>query len=214
MEVNSTFYRLASRDAVARWVQQTPDGFVFTLKASRFLTHMKRLTDMAQGVERFYERIEPIVHSPKLGPVLWQLPESFKRDDDRLAAALAALPPGRHAFELRHPSWFAEPVYDLLRAHDAALAIGDDPRRPWIDDVVITAGWTFLRFHYGQTGERGDYAEAELRAWATRVAQLGRSVDVYAYFNNDWEAFAPANASRMLELLGSAPYASSRPGPG
>ncbi len=214
MEVNSTFYRLASRDAVARWVQQTPDGFVFTLKASRFLTHMKRLTDMAQGVERFYERIEPLVHSPKLGPVLWQLPESFKRDDDRLAAALAALPPGRHAFELRHPSWFAEPVYDLLRAHDAALAIGVDPRRPWIDDVVITAGWTFLRFHYGQTGERGDYAEAELRAWATRTAQLGRSVDVYAYFNNDWEAFAPANASRMLELLGSAPYAGNGPGAG
>ena len=159
VEVNSTFYRLASRDAVARWVQQTPDAFVFTLKASRFLTHMKRLTDMAQGVERFYERIEPIVHSPKLGPVLWQLPESFKRDDDRLAAALAALPPGRHAFELRHPSWFAEPVYDLLRAHDVALAIGDDPRRPWIDELVITAGWTFLRFHYGRRGERGDYAE-------------------------------------------------------
>ena len=202
MEVNSTFYRLASRDAVARWVENTPADFLFTCKASRYLTHMKRLTDMREGIARYYERIEPLVQSGKLGPVLWQLPERFARDDDRLAEALAVLPPGRHAFELRNPSWFCEPVYDVLRAHDVALAIGDDPRRPWIDEVVLTAGWTFLRFHYGRLGERGNYADEELRAWAARIAKLASTVDVYAYFNNDWEAFAPANATRMRELLG------------
>ena len=201
MEVNSTFYRLASRDAVARWVEQTPADFVFTVKASRYLTHMKRLRDMAEGIGRFYERIEPLVEAGRLGPVLWQLPESFARDDDRLAGALDALPPGRHAFELRHPSWYCEPVYDLLREAGAALAIGDDPRRPWIDDVVLTADWTFLRFHYGREGERGDYAEAELRGWAARIGALRREAEVFAYFNNDWEAFAPANADRLLELL-------------
>ncbi len=201
VEVNSTFYRLASRDAVARWVEQTPAGFVFTVKASRYLTHMKRLRDLGEGIERFYERIEPLVAAGRLGPVLWQLPESFARDDDRLAGALEALPPGRHAFELRHPSWFCEPVYALLRGAGAALAIGDDPRRPWIDDVVLTAGWTFLRFHYGRAGRRGNYSEAELRAWASRVTALRHEVEVFAYFNNDWEAFAPANAERLRALL-------------
>src|SRR4051794_34906177 len=105
VEVNSTFYRLASRDAVASWVEQTPDDFVFALKASRYLTHVKRLTDVERGVERFYERIEPLVGTPKLGPILWQLPANFHRDDDRLAGALERLPAGRHAFEFRHPSW-------------------------------------------------------------------------------------------------------------
>src|SRR5919199_6397730 len=106
VEVNSTFYRLASRDAVARWVQQTPPGFCFTLKASRYLTHIKRLADLDQGIARFYERVEPLVGTPKLGPVLWQLPGTFQRDDERLASALRALPPGRHCFEFRHESWF------------------------------------------------------------------------------------------------------------
>src|SRR5688500_12844590 len=96
VEVNSTFYRLASRDAVARWVDQTPAGFIFAVKASRYLTHIKRLAEMDRGVGRFYERIEPLVEAGKLGPVVWQLPENFHRDDDRLATALEALPPGRH----------------------------------------------------------------------------------------------------------------------
>ena len=115
VEVNATFYRLASPSAVDGWVHQTPPDFVFAVKSSRYLTHMKRLTDMDRGVGRFYDSIAPLVESPKLGPVLWQLPDRFARDDERLAHALANLPPGRHAFELRHPRWFAEPVYDLLR---------------------------------------------------------------------------------------------------
>jgi uncharacterized protein YecE (DUF72 family) len=180
---------------------------VFALKASRYLTHMKRLADMADGIGRLLRADRAARGSGKLGPVLWQLPERFARDDDRLADALAALPPGRHAFELRNPSWFAEPVYELLRAHGAALCIGDDPRRPWIDDVVLTADWTFLRFHYGRVGERGNYADAELRTWSARVTALRREVEVFAYFNNDWEAFAPANALRMRELVeGPVPF--------
>ena len=124
VEVNSTFYRLASRNAVERWVQQTPPDFLFALKASRYLIHMKKLRDIGQGIERFSERIEPLARTPKMGPVLWQLPEWFERDDDTLAAALDALPAGRHCFEFRHPSWFCEPVYALLRRHDVALVIG------------------------------------------------------------------------------------------
>jgi uncharacterized protein YecE (DUF72 family) len=102
VEVNSTFYRLAKPAAVARWVEETPQDFVFTVKASRYLTHMKRLGDMERGVERLYAGIAPLVDSPKLGPMLWQLPERFHRDDDRLRFALEHLPPGRHCFEFRH----------------------------------------------------------------------------------------------------------------
>jgi uncharacterized protein YecE (DUF72 family) len=112
VEVNNTFYRLPLKSSVARWVAETPPGFLFAIKSSRYLTHIKRLTDMQAGVARYYERVEPLIRSPKLGPVLWQLPPTFKRDDDRLASALAALPPGRHCFEFRHASWFAEPVYE------------------------------------------------------------------------------------------------------
>jgi uncharacterized protein YecE (DUF72 family) len=200
VEVNSTFYRLARPAAVAAWVAETPPGFVFAVKASRYLTHVKRLTDTERGVERLYAGIEPLVRSTKLGPVLWQLPENFHRDDDRLAAALERLPPGRHCFEFRHPSWFVPPVYELLRAHDAALVYGDDPRRPF-QVLELTADWTFLRFHRGHRGRRGNYSESELREWAARIRALRAQAEVFAYFNNDWEGFAPRNARRLRALL-------------
>ena len=200
VEVNATFYRLASPSAVDGWVHHTPPEFVFAVKSSRYLTHMKRLTDMDRGVGRFYESIAPLAESPKLGPVLWQLPDRFARDDERLAFALSNLPPGRHAFELRHPSWFAEPVYDLLREHGAAFVIHDDKRRRETPEV-LTADFTYLRFHYGRRGRRGNYSDTELREWASRVRALARDADVFAYFNNDWEVFAPRNAERLRALV-------------
>ena len=201
VEVNATFYRLPLRSSVARWVEQTPPGFIFTVKSSRYLTHIKRLTDLGPGLERFYERIEPLVASPKLGPVLWQLPERFHRDDERLAGALARLPAGRHCFEFRHVSWFAEDVYALLRAHGAALVIGDTPRRPF-QTHERTANWAFVRFHHGRRGRRGNYSESELEEWARRLERWRRDADVYAYFNNDWEAFAVKNGLWLKERLG------------
>jgi uncharacterized protein YecE (DUF72 family) len=200
VEVNATFYRLARPEAVANWVAQTPEGFVFAAKASRYLTHMKRLTDMDQGVGRYYDSIAPLVESPKLGPILWQLPDNFRRDDDRLAFALEHLPPGRHAFELRHPSWFADPVYELLRAHGAAFVIHDSKRRAPTPEV-LTTDWTYLRFHHGRRGRRGNYSESELREWAAKVRHLTVQGDAYAYFNNDWETFAPPNALRLRRLV-------------
>lgn len=198
--MNSTFYRLAKPEAVARWVADTPPDFVFTVKASRYLTHMKRLTDMERGVERLYAGIAPLVGSPKLGPVLWQLPERFRRDDDRLAFALERLPPGRHCFEFRHPSWFASEVYGLLHAFGVALVTGHDARRP-LPDAPLTTDWTLFRFHYGARGRRGNYSETELREWAARIDDLRAEAAVYAYFNNDWEAFAVRNGQRLKRLL-------------
>jgi uncharacterized protein YecE (DUF72 family) len=211
VEVNATFYRLPSVTAVANWVEQSPDGFLFAVKGSRYLTHLKRLTDMGQGLARFYERLEPLVRSPKLGPVLWQLPERFHRDDERLAAALNSLPAGRHCFEFRHPSWFHEDVYDLLRDHGVALVIGHAPIRPF-QSFELTADFTFVRFHHGARGRRGNYSERELQEWAERIDGWRREVDVFAYFNNDWEGFAVRNGLRLRELLGLEPYDAALPG--
>jgi len=200
VEVNATFYRLARPNAVAAWVADTPPGFVFAVKASRYLTHIRRLRDLDEGVARFYAAIAPLGESPKLGPVLWQLPESFHRDDERLAAALARLPPGRHTVEFRHPSWFVPDVLALLRERGVALTIGDDPRRPF-QPVALTADWTYLRFHRGARGRRGNYSATELAAWAQRIRELRARAEVYAYFNNDWEAFAVRNARALRRLV-------------
>ena len=200
VEVNSTFYRLAKPAAVDGWVHHTPHDFLFALKASRYLTHMKRLTDMDRGVGRYYESIAPLAESPKLGPVLWQLPDSFRRDDDRLGYALSNLPPGRHAFELRHPSWFAEPVYALLRDHGAAFVIHDDRRRQPTPEV-LTTDWTYLRFHYGRRGHRGNYSETGAARVGRAGPHAGGAAEVFAYFNNDWEVFAPRNAKRLRKLV-------------
>jgi uncharacterized protein YecE (DUF72 family) len=200
VEVNATFYRLVSRDAVARWVKETPEHFVFAVKASRYLTHVKRLTGIADGVKTFCERLEPLIEADRLGPVLWQLPESFRRDDERLAGALAQLPGGRHALEVRHSSWFAPEVYALLREHDVALVIGDHPDRRF-QTYELTARWRYIRFHHGSRGRRGNYSEKEIEAWAERIHGWRREGTIYVYFNNDWKAFAPRNASQLRKQL-------------
>ncbi|MDQ3668864.1 MAG: DUF72 domain-containing protein [Actinomycetota bacterium] len=201
VEVNNTFYRLPNRSAVANWVEQSPPGFLFAVKASRYLTHVKRLTDLGPGVARFYERIEPLLESPKMGPVLWQLPATFRRDDERLAGALERLPPGRHCFEFRHESWFAPEVYELLRSRSVALVIGDHKERPFQTNE-LTADWTFVRFHYGTYGREGNYSERELEQWAKWIEDWRRRIDVYAYFNNDWEGHAVKNGLWLRERLG------------
>jgi uncharacterized protein YecE (DUF72 family) len=200
VELNNTFYRLPSESAVEGWIERTPSEFTFAVKASRYLTHVKRLNEPAKGVTRFWERIEPMQRASKLGPVLWQLPETFKRDDERLGAALDALPSGRHAFEFRHESWFTPDVYELLRRHGVALVIGDHPERPFQSNEM-TAGWTFLRLHYGRRGRKGNYSRSELEEWRRRIATWRSDVEVFAYFNNDWQGFAVDNARWLQEHL-------------
>jgi uncharacterized protein YecE (DUF72 family) len=202
VEVNSTFYRLARRDAVAGWVAQTPVGFLFAVKASRYLTHVRRLVDIGDGIRRFYEPLEPLIEVGRLGPVLWQLPENFHRDDRRLQGWVDALPAGLHTIEFRHESWFVPEVFAVLRSHGVALTIGDHPRRPF-QSYEATADWRFVRFHHGRRGRDGNYSATELQQWARRIAQWRRQTDVYAYFNNDWNGFAPANALYLRARLGS-----------
>ena len=199
VEVNATFYRLPRASSVAHWVEQTPPDFLFSVKGSRYLTHIKRLTDLGQGLDRFYRCIDPLVRSPKLGPVLWQLPPNFKRDDERLASALAALPPGQHAFEFREASWFVPEVYELLRVQGAALVIADRPEVHAFQSHELTAEFTFVRFHHGTRGRRGNYSEAELEEWAERFQTW--PVDIWAYFNNDRNCYAIKNARELRRQL-------------
>jgi uncharacterized protein YecE (DUF72 family) len=203
VEINNTFYRLPSESAVRGWAENSPDGFCFAVKISRYMSHIKRLTMVERGLKRFYEPLEPLTRSDKLGPLLWQFPPNFHRDTERLSSALHDLPPGLHAFEFRHESWFTDEVYALLSEHDAALVIGDESSR-WISSPhVRTADWTYIRFHHGSRGRHGNYSPAEIGTWARRISQWRRDTEVYAYFNNDWQGFAIKNAMRLKELLGA-----------
>src|SRR5205823_5141307 len=131
VEVNTSFYRLPRREVVARWVEQTPPGFVFAVKVSRYLTHVKRLREVDVHLPLLLERIAPLADAGRLGPLLWQLPPTFRRDDARLADALAAFPCElRHAVEFRHESWFAPYPLSLLADHNVALVVADRPGSP------------------------------------------------------------------------------------
>jgi uncharacterized protein YecE (DUF72 family) len=200
VEVNATFYRLPARDTVAAWVERTPDDFLFSLKGSRYLTHVRRLRDLPDGIARLCERIEPLLETPKMGPLLWQLPESFHRDDERLASALGALPDWRHCVEFRHPSWFAPEVLATLREHRVALVIGDHPERPF-QPHERTTDWTYVRLHYGVRGRRGNYSETELERWRRRIAAWRADTEVFLYTNNDWAGFAVRNAAWLRDRL-------------
>jgi uncharacterized protein YecE (DUF72 family) len=200
VEVNNTFYRLPRREAVRAWSERTPGTFLFSVKSSRYLTHVRRLRAIGQGLRRFYATLRPLLDSGKLGPILWQLPETFQRDDERLAGALERLRSGRHAFEFRHPSWFDSEVYSLLTAHGAALVIGVHPERPF-QEQELTADWTYVRFHHGRSGRRGNYSERELEGWRRQIDAWRSRVEVFAYFNNDWEGFAVNNARWLRDRL-------------
>ena len=200
VEINATFYRLPTEKAVRGWAEGSPDGFTFAVKMSRYVTHVKRLAEPKSGFGRFFEAIAPLREAGKLGPILWQFPETFHRDDERLATALAAIPPGRHCFEFRHPSWFVDDVYALLRRNDAALVVADDARRQ-LGTRELTADWTYVRFHYGARGRGGNYSEAELDVWKRRIAAWRSRAEVFAYFNNDWKAYAVHNARWLADRL-------------
>lgn len=138
--------------------------------------------------------------------MLWQLPATFTRDDERLAGALDALPPGRHAFEFRDPSWFHDDVRDLLRSHDVALVLADDLRRP-LPEIPSPTAWSYVRWHYGHRGRDGNYGPKELDAWRAVVERRARGGhDVYGYFNNDWTGYAPRNAAGLMERLDVTAY--------
>jgi uncharacterized protein YecE (DUF72 family) len=196
VEVNNTFYMLPKEETFDRWRQESAPGFVFAVKASRYITHIRRLRDAEEPVRRFWSHAHRL--GPKLGPVLFQLPPNLKAEPERLEAFLRVLPPAmRAAFEFRHPSWATEEVSELLDRAGAALVLADRPgaRVP----PVVTGGWTYLRFHQGSNTGPG-YSRAKLRRYADRLASMeGR--DGWVFFNNDPGGAAVRDAITLTELL-------------
>jgi uncharacterized protein YecE (DUF72 family) len=197
-EINGSFYRLPSESAVDGWANRTPDGFLFAWKASRYLTHMKRLKDPAEPLELMFSRTDRL--GGKLGPILFQLPPRMARDDERLESFLRLLPARRrYVFEFRHPSWYDDQVFDRLRRRDVALCISDHHHAPapW----VRTASFVYVRGHGPGGGYAGSYPEVTLNDWAGRVLTfMGGGADVFCYFDNDPEGAAPKDAQRMVTL--------------
>jgi uncharacterized protein YecE (DUF72 family) len=192
VELNNAFYRLPELATFAGWANKTPDDFVFSVKASRYLTHVRRLRDPAASVALLLSRCRGL--GPKLGPVLLQLPPTLRLDLDALEETLSAFPPAvRVTVEFRHASWFVAEVEAALRSHHAALCWSDSqgPQTPpW-----RTAGFGYLRLHHGQASPAPCYGRAALEAWARRLAEAFRpEEDVYAYFNNDTLGCAPRDA--------------------
>lgn len=199
VEVNFSFYRLPERSVFEGWRTQTPPGFLFAVKGSRYLTHMKKLKEPAEPLSRLMERATGL--EEKLGPILFQFPHTWPANLDRLRDFLAALRPympQRFAFEFRHQSWLVQPVYDLLGEAHAALCLPVSPYVPL--DVRITAPWTYVRVHGGRDGIGLD--DAEMALWVQRVRQfLDQGLDTYVYFNNDPQGHALRDADRMRAAL-------------
>jgi uncharacterized protein YecE (DUF72 family) len=206
VELNNTFYRLPLPQAVERWRRETPRDFVFAAKGSRFTTHMKRLLDPAEGLERYFAPVSLL--GPKLAVVLWQLPPRWRADPARLDAFLHAVPrrlrrfPLRHAVEFRDESWYSEAVCDVLDRHGAAFCEHDIIGRP---PPRLTGDFRYVRFH-GATGKyQGRYGAEALEPFAEDLGRWSRRRDAYVYFNNDIGGHAIADARDLRRLLGDAP---------
>jgi uncharacterized protein YecE (DUF72 family) len=211
VEINNTFYRLPESSTFAAWNDQAPERFLYALKASRFLTHLKRLRDPEEPVLRFFERACRLGHH--LGPVLYQLPGNFHIDLDRLGNLLAILPrtlgeagglpsklPVRHVFEFRHPSWYVRDTLDLLRSHSAVMCLHDKLGSAVFEP--LDTPFLYVRFHGPGGRYFGRYDRQRLEWWAAVLTERWRAGrDVFAYFNNDPEGMAVLNASELKALL-------------
>jgi uncharacterized protein YecE (DUF72 family) len=196
VEVNNTFYRLPEASTFARWAQETPEGFVWAVKASRFITHIRRLRDCAEPVGLLWSRAAEL--GPRLGPVLFQLPPNLRADPALLRDFLGVLPSKmRAALEFRDRSWFRDDVYGLLEEAGAAVVLADRPFERVPD--VVTGGWAYLRFHQGRPSAPG-YTRGKLRRWADRIASL-KAREAVVYFNNDTGGAAIRDALTLTELL-------------
>jgi len=211
-ELNYSFYHVPSAATYRKWLKLVPADFLFALKANRLITHLARLHDVEPTWSDFVQQAQTL--GPQLGPILLQLPPSFRSDHGTLGAflemALGSLPSIRLTFEFRHPSWFREETMTLLREHGAALVIGDRPEVHAFQTHELTADFTLVRFHSGTRGRNGNYSAAELEEWAERLDGFAREADVFAYFNNDWEVFAVRNALWLKNRLEQPSKVSAR----
>ena len=196
VEINYTFRRLPSASTLASWVEATPAGFVFAVKANQRITHILRLKNAAEATGLFFRMIDPLRTSRRLGPVLFQLPPQLKCDAGLLSAYLDLLPAGmRYAFEFRHPSWLAEPVYEELRRRNVSLCVAESEKLEVPE--VITADFVYYRLR------KPEYTEADIDAFGARATELlatGR--DLYLMFKHEETPEGALNAELLLKKAG------------
>lgn len=209
VEVNNTFYRLPEARTFSNWAKRTPGDFTFAVKASRYLSHVRRLKDSKEPVERLMDRSRRL--GTKLGPVLLQLPPNLSVDVERLDEVLAAFPDEvKVAVEFRHPSWFGEETKAVLAEHAAALCITDRHETPQTP-MWKTAGWTYLRLHEGSGSPHPCYRAEALAFWADQIAAHWENDDaVYVYFNNDGQGCAIRDAVDFASAVNSRGMNSTR----
>lgn len=200
VEINNSFYRLPGKETFAGWSEAVPKGFVFAVKGSRYITHMKKLKDPIEPVAALMDAASGL--GTKLGPVLFQLPPRWRVNTERLESFLRTLPEGhRFAFEFRDHSWYDDRVYDLLNRYGAAFCIYDLSGE--LSPKVVTADFVYVRLHGPDGAYRGSYGEGALGSWAGDIVEWSRSGrEVFCYFDNDEAGYAAANAARLRDMVG------------
>jgi uncharacterized protein YecE (DUF72 family) len=201
VELNVTFYRQPTPYTFKRWRDRTPEGFAFTVKGSRYITHILRLNDPETPLARFFDSVKLL--GEKLKIVLWQLPPGFKLDMgrlDRFCKLITSISPEGvgNCFEFRNKSWFCDEVYALLEHYGCHLCVADSPRYPSEEKVISNIG--YLRLHGSETMYGYNYSPYELSSWAKRISSWKAS-EVYIYFNNDFMGYAVKNAMTLKEIL-------------
>ncbi len=200
VEMNVTFYRLPKKETFRKWYREAPEGFVFSVKGSRFITHLKRLKDVDDAVKRFFDLV--MILKERLSVILWQFPPGMKLDVDRLCGFLELIKPYpvKHAFEFRHQSWITKDVTILLKKHNHSYCMADWPE--FNKKLPVTSDFVYIRRH-GKGGTYDTcYSSKELKRDAREIkGYLARGLEVFIYFNNDVNAYAPRNALELMEIL-------------
>jgi uncharacterized protein YecE (DUF72 family) len=202
VELNNTFYMLPKIETMQCWRDATPKNFEFAVKASRFLTHNKKLKEPENALNNFLPRAEAL--GEKLGPILFQLPPKWRINVDRLREFLEALPKyHRYTFEFREPSWLEPQVFDLLREHNAAFCIYE--LAGFHSPIEVTADWSYVRLHGPGGKYQGSYSDEVLGTWAKRIVEWSTKLKrIYVYFDNDQAGYAAENALRLKQLVREA----------
>ena len=197
VELNNSFYRQPPNERFVAWAEQAPPGFLFAVKGSRYITHIKRLVVESKSIDLVVDAARGL--GDKLGPILFQLQANFRLDLERLEHFVAMLPTDiRFTLELRHESWLVPAVFEVLRAHRIALCIPDHPKMP--KSLEITSDFTYIRMHLPRSGL--GYGERALQPWAQRIRNWSAQIlDVFVYFNNDMEGHAIKDAQALISLL-------------
>ncbi|MBI4744766.1 MAG: DUF72 domain-containing protein [Actinobacteria bacterium] len=199
VEINSSFYHLPSKEIFTRWRKITPPNFIFSVKGSRFITHIKKLNEIEEPVENFLKNVSEL--KEKLGPILFQFPPNWEINLNRFENFLKILPDQfKYAFEFRNKSWFNNSIYSLLKRKKSALCISSSPSFP--SEKIITSTFTFIRMHGGSEPYGSCYSTKELKMWAEEIREfLAQKIDVFVYFNNDAYGYAIKNALELSSLL-------------